>query len=78
MRSDVLARKIPLGRILILNNLFRQVELGALWRVNVGPELRLRAGLNEASTYGRTALIHVNGAPAIELLEIVIPSVPPD
>lgn len=68
----------PLGRVLIDNAVLREVELCGLWRVTAGPSL---AGLMHLRVgdvlYGRTALIHCHGAPAIELLEIVAPATPP-
>ena len=64
----------PLGRVLIQNNVLREVQLCGLWRVEAGPSLaglmHLRVG---EMLYGRTALIFCDGAPAIELLEIVAP-----
>lgn len=73
-RAEILARKIPLGRVLIQHNVMRQVQLLAVWQVACGKELagyfRVPAG---QITYGRTALIYCNGEPAIELLEIVAP-----
>ncbi|MEX2186965.1 MAG: hypothetical protein WD875_09235 [Pirellulales bacterium] len=79
-RDEILARRKPLGRILIEHNVLREVELVDLWRVTPAAELRqLFAGsesaqTTSASTYGRTALIHCNGRPAVELLEIVAPA----
>jgi hypothetical protein len=52
----------------------REIELVALWRVSPGPDLCQLFGLPEPeNVYGRTAIIHCNGAPAVELLEIVTP-----
>lgn len=74
VREEILAQQIPLGRVLILHNVMRHVQLNALWRVECGEEL---AELFEAQpgqiTYGRTALIYCDGEPAVELLEIVGP-----
>jgi chorismate-pyruvate lyase len=71
------SQSIPLGRVLIEHQVMREVELHGLWRIRVGPSL---AGLMHLRIgdllYGRTALIYCDGAPAIELLEIVA-SVPP-
>jgi hypothetical protein len=45
-----------------------------LYRVQLGDEPRERLAMPlDATTYGRTARIHVNGRPAVELLEIVRP-----
>ncbi len=76
VREEIMARKIPLGRVLILHNVLRQVQLNALWQVVCAREL---AELFDTQlgqlTYGRTALIYCDGEPAVELLEIVTPEV---
>ena len=73
--QEIHRREIPLGRILIEHNVLRDVECLDLWQVCAGDDLashfRLPVG---AMTYGRTALIHCNQEPAIELLEIVTPT----
>ncbi len=62
----------PLGHILIRHNVLREVERLRLWRIHPGLELqRLFGSTNADPLYGRTAIIHCNGDPAIELLEIV-------
>jgi chorismate-pyruvate lyase len=75
VRREIQGQGKPLGRILIEHEVLREVELVSLWRVACGPDLQkyfsLPAG---AVTYGRTALIHCNGEPAVELLEIVAPA----
>jgi len=66
------SRQVPLGRVLIEHNLMCDVELCALWKVQVGPTLgSLMQREVGDKLYGRTALIYCNGDPAIELLEIV-------
>lgn len=78
--QQIESQQIPLGRVLIEHKVMREVELHGLWRVRVGPSL---AGLMHVKIgdvlYGRTALIYCDGAPAIELLEIVamVPSAEP-
>ena len=68
------SQSTPLGRILIEHNVLREIELVALWRVSPGPDLCQLFGLSVPEiTYGRTAIIHCNGSPAVELLEIVTP-----
>ncbi|MFK8112102.1 MAG: hypothetical protein AB8B91_07855 [Rubripirellula sp.] len=68
------SQQIPLGRALIQHNVLREVQLCGLWKVLAGTSL---AGLMHRrmgdTLYGRTALIYCDGAPAIELLEIVAP-----
>ena len=62
----------PLGRVLIEHNVLRSVELVELWQVTCGQTLALLLGCPlGARTFGRTALLHCDGQPAIELLEIV-------
>lgn len=63
---------IPLGRILIDNQVMRKVKLMSLWRIEPGPALReYFADAELAECFGRTALIYANGIPAVELLEII-------
>ena len=64
--------KTPLGRILIKHHVMRRVELDSLWNVSPGSEMSRHFG-SDAATFGRTAWIHVNGQPAVELLEVVAP-----
>lgn len=72
--QEIRAGQTPLGRVLIHHNVFRQVELIALWKVTAGPALAKQLGMPQgAITYGRTARIFCDGEPAIELLEIVAP-----
>jgi chorismate-pyruvate lyase len=74
VRQEVENRSAPLGRILIRNNVLREVELFNLWEITPGPDLcRLFDITPDQRTYGRTALIHCNDEPAVELLEIVVP-----
>jgi hypothetical protein len=68
-------KKKPLGRVLIEHQVLREVELLELWQVFCGPVLsELFSVSQDTVTYGRTAMIHCNGEPAIELLEIVRPA----
>jgi chorismate-pyruvate lyase len=73
-RREILEEKKPLGRVLIEHNVLREIELCDLFEVTCGPYLSryLEVPLH-AKTYGRTAMLHCNGEPAIELLEIVAP-----
>ncbi len=59
---------------MIKYHVMRRVELASLWHVTPGADLRQHF-TSPASTYGRTAWIHVNGQAAVELLEIVAPVV---
>lgn len=74
VRDEIESQQIPLGRVLINHNVLRRVELGQLWDVRPGVDLcqyfQLEAPL---VTYARTAIIHCDDEPAVELLEIVTP-----
>jgi hypothetical protein len=74
VRAEILARKTPLGRILIQHDVLRRIEPTAYLRVLPGPHLKKWFGIDKSrTTYGRLAFIHCNEQPAIELLEIVAP-----
>ncbi len=74
VREAIVAGKTPVGRVLIENNVLRRIEPTAFLRLaGKAPQLRW-FGLTEPQTlYGRLALIHCDGRPAVELLEIVAP-----
>ncbi len=75
--AEILAGKVPLGRVLIEHNVLREVRLGEIWRITCSPSLaRYLESEPGATTYGRTALIYFNDRPALELLEIVAPEPP--
>ncbi|NDC63760.1 MAG: hypothetical protein EBZ59_07225 [Planctomycetia bacterium] len=70
----------PLGRILIDAGLLRHVQRVNLLHVQPGPHLAGLLGLDDGTarprvTYGRVAEISLAGRPAMELLEIVAPTV---
>jgi len=74
VRDEIMAQRLPLGRVLIEHDVMRQVQLNALWEVHCAPELATLFGVAPGHvTYGRTALIYCDGEPAVELLEIVAP-----
>jgi hypothetical protein len=71
---EILSRQIPVGRVLIQNNVLRRIEPTAFLRVIPGPAMMKWFGLDRPTpTYGRLAIIHCNDQPAVELLEIVAP-----
>jgi chorismate-pyruvate lyase len=77
IRREVESQSTPLGRILIRHHVLREVELHKLWQVTPGDDLAALFNCSRNDpTYGRTALIHCNGEPAVELLEIVTPETP--
>ena len=70
-RGPIETQAAPLGRILIEQDVLRQVRLSQLWSIRPSPWLQEQ--LEDASgneIFGRTAMIHCDGSPAIELLEI--------
>ncbi|MEX0676610.1 MAG: hypothetical protein WD063_06015 [Pirellulales bacterium] len=74
VRLEVESQQIPLGRILIAHNVLSKVHLTRLYRVTPGEDLRRLFHLSAGQiTFGRTAVIHCDGEPAVELLEIVTP-----
>ena len=73
VQLEIVAQKTPLGRVLIQNNILRNVKLLTLWEVKPGAELEqiyADASIKDPVCYGRTALIYCDGLPAVELLEI--------
>ena len=73
--DEIRAGLLPLGRILIQHDVFRQVERIGLWKIIAGPRLAELLQVAPGSiTYGRTARILCDHVPAIELLEIVAPA----
>lgn len=74
VREEILSETIPLGRVLINHNVMRRIELVRILKVTPGPKMMEWFGLSAPrTTYGRTAIIHCDGQPAVELLEIVAP-----
>lgn len=73
VRAEIESQTKPLGRVLIEHDVMRQVELLDLWQIAMGADLQHCLASPSTVTYGRTALIHCNGQPAVELLEIVTP-----
>jgi chorismate-pyruvate lyase len=72
VRDEILARKTPLGRVLIKHNVLRWIE--PLWFVQLPPGsdvMKLFGIETTEPVFGRIAVIYCNGEPAIDLLEIV-------
>ena len=77
VRSAIESEQIPLGRILMEQNVLRSVSLQALWRIIPSQEVcELLTVPADSPLYGRTAVIHVANEPAVEVLEIAV-HVPP-
>lgn len=76
VRAEVLAHSAPLGDILIRHEVLREIEPRWYFTVNGGCPWRGHFGLSKAGpVYGRLGEIRCNGAPAIEVLEVVSPEV---
>jgi chorismate-pyruvate lyase len=74
VRDEIVAAGTPLGRILIEHDVLRQIKPVAFLRVVPGPDMLEWFGLDAPRpTYGRLAMLHCDGTPAVELLEIVAP-----
>ncbi len=73
-RDEILEQKKPLGRVLIEHDVLRKIELFDLLKIECGPVLADFFGVPMGTEiYGRTAILHCNNEPAIELLEILRP-----
>lgn len=74
VRREILSENAPLGRILIKHNVLRVIEPVAFYRILPNEPMRAWFRLKEPKpTYGRTAIIHCDHQPAVDLLEIVAP-----
>jgi chorismate-pyruvate lyase len=74
VRNQILAGTTPLGRVLIQNNVLRQVRPTSYVRVT--PNSAMRSWFAMAADeplYGRLGVIDTDGQPAIEVLEILSP-----
>lgn len=70
--SEIMRHEKPLGKILIDHEVLRRVQLFSLYRIKPAVKLAAALGIPVGETcFGRTAIIHCNHEPAIELLEIV-------
>jgi len=83
--AAIRAARRPLGRILIEAGMLREVHGVKLLHIVPGPHLRELVCRKESalaavdspsidSLYGRVATIELDGRPAVELLEIVVPA----
>ncbi|HVJ87841.1 MAG TPA: hypothetical protein VM452_19415 [Caulifigura sp.] len=74
VREAIIAEKTPLGQVLIDHNVLRHIDLGAILKIRVGPELAEIFGCEQGTeTYGRLATIFCNRRPAVDLLEVSAP-----
>ncbi len=73
IRQTIVEASTPLGRVLIENEVLRRIETVAFLRFplqNTFGEL-LGSDAEADFTYGRIAIIFCDGAPAVELLELI-------
>jgi len=74
VRGEIVARERPLGEILIRHDVLRRIQ--PQWYLRFAADSKLLkdrfGGHLERQAFGRIGVIHCNGQPAIELLEIVI------
>lgn len=74
VRDAIVAGDTPVGRILIDNDVLRRIEPVAYLKITPRPLQMARFGMAApAPLYGRLAIIHCDGQPAVELLEVVAP-----
>ena len=70
--AAIVSRKTPVGRILIQHDVLRRIEPTEFVRIDAGPEQMAWFGESGRGVlYGRLAIIHFDGKPAVELLEVV-------
>ena len=75
VREAILAARTPVGRVLIQHNVLRRIEPVAFLKIRPTAEQLawFGNGVEAEELYGRLAIIHFEGKPAVELLEIVAP-----
>lgn len=74
VRYEIVAGDTPLGRVLIQNDVLREVRPAGY--VKVAPHATMRSWFKmaeDAILYGRLGVITADGKPAIEVLEILAP-----
>jgi len=72
VREQIVEGRTPLGRVLIENDVLRKVVPMGFFRVRTNATMNGWFAETEAvDTYGRLGVIHTDGKPAIEVLEIL-------
>lgn len=72
VRSEIVAGRTPLGRILIEHDVLRRIDPSAFLKITPNADMISWFDMSSANpVYGRTANIFCNGMLAIELLEVV-------
>ena len=74
VRDEILARKVPLGRILTTHGIHTQIDCHQFARITPGREMCAAFRLSpEDVLYGRYASITFNGKHAMALIEVMPP-----
>jgi chorismate-pyruvate lyase len=74
VRDKIVEGKTPLGRVLIEHDVLRHIQPAGYLRVEPCQTMCEWFGLTEpVVTYGRLGVIHTDGKPAIEVLEVLAP-----
>jgi chorismate-pyruvate lyase len=72
VRDEIVARQTPLGDVLIRHGVLRRIEVLAYYHfASESPTAAYFETPPPTGVYGRVGVIHCNGDPAIELLEVV-------
>jgi hypothetical protein len=74
VQQAILREDTPLGHVLISHDIMRQIEVTNYLRLEPGPAMAAWPGFDPSkASFGRLGILHCDGQPAIELLEIVPP-----
>lgn len=77
VRDQIVAADTPLGRVLIQNNVLREVHPTGYLRIEPNAGLKHWFQMKDVEPlYGRLGIIMADGKPAIEVLEILAPISP--
>lgn len=71
VRAEILARRAPLGDILVRHDVLRRVDPRWYYRFPAGSQIAGVFGDGAGPAYGRVGTIYCNEEPAIEVLEVV-------
>ena len=75
VRQQIVEGRTPLGRVLIQNEVLREVRATGFVKVTPNATMRGWFGMAEiAALYGRLGVITADGQPAIEVLEVLAPA----
>ena len=71
VRSAILARRTPLGRILIDHGVMTNIECRCFFKMTPSREMCATFGMPDSPLYGRYAEVDFDGKPALQLLEVL-------